>query len=36
MAGFGIGGYCEKIGEKQESDRFSTIFLCDSIDTCKM
>ena len=36
MAGLGIGGYCEKIGEKKELDRFSTKCLSDSKGTCKI
>ena len=36
MAGLGVGGYCEKIGEKKELDRFSTKFLSYSKGTCKI
>ena len=35
MAGIGIGGYSEKIGKKNELDRFSTKFLSYSKGTCK-
>ena len=35
MAGLGIGGYYEKIGEKKELDKFSIKFWSYSEGTCK-
>ena len=36
MGGLGKGGYCEKIENKKELDRFSTKFLSYFKDTCKI